>query len=1159
MAILSDDEVKIRIGAEISGAEQVNSLADQVEALGKQGGDAAARFQALAAELRSLGQQQVRVTGLETAITSAKSARTAFLEARHEVEVLDKALSDAKGASANQQAIKLLETELRAANRELQTSERAWTKQKDALSQTRAEAAAAGVDTRNLAAEQTRLKTALETATKAVADQQKALEDQRAAAAEEQRLAAIVEESKARQRRAAEELLAAEKRAYAEAEAARKAAAQAAQQAAAQAEAQRKQEAADIEAHAARTKKALSDAFSATGIRSTGAIQAEILQIQQGLQKLGQNAQVSGADFERAMQQAQQRIAALQAEMRGAADQLTNSLGRSTSAVDGFVGRLTPIAGAITAAFGVTEVARMAADFDSLNRSMAAIQGQGAKAAAEVAYLTDAANRLGLEVQSVSKTYTSWLASIKDTALEGEKGRAVFESVAGAMAKLGKSAADTDGAMMALGQMVSKGTVSMEELRQQLAERLPGAMQAAAAGAGLTVDALTKMVESGGVLAEDLLPGLASQLDKLYSNTSADGMVSSWNRLKNAVFETAGQIGQSEAVMASVGVVMGGLKETVLVLGTGVVTVAEGFGLLGKTIGATAAAIASGNWSELGATITKMADESAARINNLASQTLIAKGVQQAFSDSVQQSAAQAAAAASQYLAIKSAYVEVTAATAKQLELAEKSLAARKAESDAALRFVEQFGTEAEKRAEAADQATLEAAALQRVAEAKQIAADVSAAQLAALKAEVATMEQISPARKKELEELQRSADLKRQEAEQATAAAQAGQIRAAGLQTEAAALADNSKRVTELRDAWQAARAEADTLAAAVKAGAATKEQAAAAAVAAGQAEKLYRDSLSDVTAALQAQAAVARSSVALEERGASLRLEQIRTQMEVAKARGRDNEVAALQIEYSRVQIELAGLKAKALRAEADAQLALIEAKRAELEASGQLTKVKELELQAQTKAAEAKQVDARIAEELASRTRQLNNVVRSRGDAMDRASGSAEKLGESWGRAADEADRYSQSASRAGNIETRELRTGGVDAYAEGVRRGLSDAEAKRFSELMGAATTRANVAAQGQAAQSQGLLFSGRDYANLLETEMRAAAEQARIDVSNAARSAAGQTSQAAGPGTIVKNTYTVDLRTPTGTRTVKVADQASADTLISTLQELAARS
>ncbi|MFM6987944.1 MAG: tape measure protein, partial [Arenimonas sp.] len=172
------------------------------------------------------------------------------------------------------------------------------------------------------------------------------------------------------------------------------------------------------------------------------------------------------------------RLAGELRRMQTDADAAAASVSRSGDGLGDFVGKLRPIAGAIAAAFGVAEVARMAADFDSLNRSMAAIQGQGAKAAAEVAYLTDAANRLGLEVQSVSKTYASWLASIKGTALEGEKGRAVFESVAGAMAKLGKSAADTDGAMMALGQMVSKGKVSMEELRQQLAERLPGAMQA---------------------------------------------------------------------------------------------------------------------------------------------------------------------------------------------------------------------------------------------------------------------------------------------------------------------------------------------------------------------------------------------------------------------------------------------------------------------------------------------------------------------------------------------------------------------------------------------------------------------------------------------------------------------------------------------------------
>jgi len=853
------------------------------------------------------------------------------------------------------------------------------------------------------------------------------------------------------------------------------------------------------------------------------------------------------------------RLAGEVRKLQTDAGQLNSTVSQAGGGLGDFVGKLKPIAGAIAAAFGVTEVARMAADFDSLNRSMAAIQGQGAKAAAEVAYLIDAANRLGLEVQSVSKSYTSWLSSIKGTALEGEKGRAVFESVAGAMAKLGKSAADTDGAMMALGQMVSKGKVSMEELRQQLAERLPGAMQAAAAGAGLTVEQLTRMVESGGVLAEDLLPGLANELNKLYGGTQADGMVSSWNRLKNAIFETAGKIGQTQAVMTAFGVVMGGLKETILILGTGAITVAEGIGLLGKTLGALAATIQSGNWSMLREEIGKMADESATRINALASQTLIAQGVQKAFGDSVQQAGAQAAASASQYLAISAAYTEVNAAAAKQIELAEKSLSARQAEGKAAMDLAAQFGTEAEKRTAAAEAAKSEATAQQRVAEARQLAANVSAAQLAALEAEVAAMEKISPARKKEIEELQRSTALKQEEAAQATAAAQASQIRAAGLATESAALADNSKRVVELRDAWRAAEAQAATLAVAVKAGAASKEQAAAAAVAAGQAEKLYRDSLTDVTAALQAQAQVARNAVTLEERGASLRLEQIQTQIQIAQARGRDNEVAALQIQYAQIQIELAGLKAKALRAEALAQLELIAAKRAELEASGQLTRVKELELLAQTKAAEAKMVDAKVAEELASRIRQLQNVVRSSSSGMDDAAESANKLGSAWDKAADSADRYADSASRAGNTETRGFRSGSVDTYGIAISKGLSDAEAKRFGEIYSYYIAKANADAQSQAAGTLGLGFGSREYSSLIGQYTEQALQQAKSDVSAAARTSGKTNSSAVGPGNITKNTYAVDLRTNSGTKTVQVADQASANTLVAALTELAARS
>lgn len=62
-------------------------------------------------------------------------------------------------------------------------------------------------------------------------------------------------------------------------------------------------------------------------------------------------------------------------------------------------------------------------------------------------------------------------------------------------------------------------------------------MQAAADGAGVTVAQLTKMVESGTVLAEDL-PGMATQLQKLYgTGAQVQGYAASWNGLVSAITE----------------------------------------------------------------------------------------------------------------------------------------------------------------------------------------------------------------------------------------------------------------------------------------------------------------------------------------------------------------------------------------------------------------------------------------------------------------------------------------------------------------------------------------------------------------------------------------------------------------------------------------------
>jgi len=871
------------------------------------------------------------------------------------------------------------------------------------------------------------------------------------------------------------------------------------------------------------------------------------------------------------------RLAGELRRIQSDAEAANASVGRSSAGLGQFVTQLKPVAAAIAAAFGVREVAQMAANFDGLVRSMGAISGSGSKAAQEVGYITEAASRLGLKLEDTAKAYTSWLASIKGTALEGEKGRQVFEAVAGSMARLGKSSEDTNGALLALGQMVSKGTVSMEELRGQLAERLPGALQAAADGAGITTAQLIKMVESGSVLAEDLLPGMAAQLQKLYGNKDVEGFTSSWNKLTNAISESIGRIGQTQVVMTAVGGTLGAVKEVVLVLGTGVLTVAEGFGLLGKTIGVTAAAIASGNWSGLREEIGKMAQESAANINALASKTATAKVAQSAFGQAVADSGAQAAAASPKYLQIQAAYDEVTKAAAKYTTLIQKAAEARASEAETANMLATSFGTEIEQRRVAAEQAVIQADALRKLAEAKDAEAKIAASQLiatqAAADAAVASGEKISQAKQDEIKKLKESADAKAEDAAKSLAAAEAARIHAAATETSTLAYADNSKRVQELRAAWSDATTAATVLHAELAAGRATRQQVIEADTAAGQAARLYRDALADTAAAIQARAAVEKSAITMQERGRSLQLEVIQTQIDVAKARGRDNEVAQLQMEYSRVQMELSGLKAKALRAEAEAQLALIAAKRAEIEASGQMTEVKRLELLAAEQSAKAKQIDAQVAEEMASRARQLADVVRASKDSMDDASGAADKLGESWVSAADKADRLASSASKAGRAAkgvdgttnpdgtvNRYVNSASVDAYAMGVENGLNDRQAKKLQEIYGYYINKGNAQAKSQAAGTLGLGFNAADYAAITRDMANQAMAEAKRQVAAeeaAAASSGNSQSRSSGFQFGSRNVITVNINTPSGTKTVNTADQASADALVKTLKELAA--
>ena len=184
---------------------------------------------------------------------------------------------------------------------------------------------------------------------------------------------------------------------------------------------------------------------------------------------------------------------------------------------------------------------------EKFSRSMTLLTGSSAEAAAKFSYVSTTANTLGISVDVAARSYTGLFAATNGTNLAGADTRLIFEAVAKAMSALGKSGAETEGAFKAIEQIVSKGTVSLEEIRGQLGERLPGAFQIAARSVGLTTQEFDKLVSSGGLVAERFLPAFAAELNKTFGNATFEGYTASLARLRNSIDANLRLVGEAGA------------------------------------------------------------------------------------------------------------------------------------------------------------------------------------------------------------------------------------------------------------------------------------------------------------------------------------------------------------------------------------------------------------------------------------------------------------------------------------------------------------------------------------------------------------------------------------------------------------------------------------
>lgn len=232
-------------------------------------------------------------------------------------------------------------------------------------------------------------------------------------------------------------------------------------------------------------------------------------------------------------------------------DKLSNNSNKSSKSVNSLTSSFTGLKSTL-AALGVFAVARdisnVSLEFDRMQRSLKVATGSTELAREEMQFLSSEAERLGINLLSSGKGYAQLSAAAQGTAVSQAQVRDIFTAVSEASITLGLSADDANGAIRALTQIMSKGTVQAEELRGQLGERIPGAFQIAARSMGVTTEELNKMLEQGMVLSDDFLPAFADEVQRTFGEAVPDAIKSSqaeFNRFANQLDEFKRQVGET--------------------------------------------------------------------------------------------------------------------------------------------------------------------------------------------------------------------------------------------------------------------------------------------------------------------------------------------------------------------------------------------------------------------------------------------------------------------------------------------------------------------------------------------------------------------------------------------------------------------------------------
>lgn len=177
---------------------------------------------------------------------------------------------------------------------------------------------------------------------------------------------------------------------------------------------------------------------------------------------------------------------------------------------------------------------------ETINSRLNALTGNPDLSGKEYEYLKELADKYRVSLQSLSDGYTQLAIAARGTKLEGDPVKDLFEGITASVKALRLNTADTSLILNAYTQILSKGKVSMEELRQQLGEKFPPAMQIFSKALGVSTSEFNTLISKGAILSEDILPEVGKILKSDFGSSAlafSNDFTSSLAALETAGFE----------------------------------------------------------------------------------------------------------------------------------------------------------------------------------------------------------------------------------------------------------------------------------------------------------------------------------------------------------------------------------------------------------------------------------------------------------------------------------------------------------------------------------------------------------------------------------------------------------------------------------------------